>query len=64
MSKDIICGLADVALYLGDIGKNEFMRTVEDACGEITKLRFKVENLEKTVEDQEERIAIMMEGKG
>lgn len=63
MKTDIIYGLADVSLYLSDIGKHDFMRTVEVACAEITQLRNKVESLEKKVEDQEERIAIMTEGK-
>ena len=61
MKTDVIYGLADVSLYLGKLGKRDYMRTVEVDCSEITQLRNKVESLEKTVEDQEERIAIMSE---
>ena len=49
MKTDIIYGLADVSLYLSDIGKYDFMRTVEDACSEITQLRNNV----KALRDQE-----------
>ena len=37
MSKDIIVGLADVSLFLANIGEKEYHKTIEDACNFIQK---------------------------
>ena len=42
MNKDIIVGLADVSLFLENIGKKEYHETVEDACQIISKKRPRV----------------------
>lgn len=40
MNKDIIIGLADVSLFLANIGKKEYHKTVEDACNIIQRNRW------------------------
>ena len=42
MNKDIIVGLADVSLFLGNIGEKEYQKTVEDACRIISEKRPRV----------------------
>ena len=42
MNKDIIVGLADVSLFLENIGEKEYHKTVEDACQIISEKRPRV----------------------
>ena len=42
MNKDIIIGLADVSLFLENIGEKEYHKTVEDACQIISEKRPRV----------------------